>query len=123
MRPCAEEGDKWKYGIQITGMDGTDKDEYFQILYDRDHSLAKTMSPSVSMIDDIFLNVQRRSAHTKNSKRQLPRIELNRTMETADRKSIGCLTAIMNISWLKLRESFRIRWSFSSGYGNSNENV
>ena len=86
-----KKGDKWKYGIQITGMDGTDKDEYFQILYDRDHSLAKTMSPSVSMIDDIFLNVQRRSAHTKNSKRQLPRIELNRTMETADGKSIRVL--------------------------------
>ena len=68
MQKCVhvqKKGDKWKDGIQITGMDGTDKDEYFQILYDRDHSLAKTMSPSVSMIDDIFLNVQRRSAHTK----------------------------------------------------------
>ena len=47
-----KKGDKWKYGIQITGMDGTDKDEYFQILYDRDHSLAKTMSPSEMCIRD-----------------------------------------------------------------------
>ena len=83
-----KQGDKWKYGIQITVVDGQNKDSYFQILYDRDHSLAKTMSPSVSIIDDIFLNVQKRSAHVENSKRQLPRIELNRMMETVDGKKV-----------------------------------
>lgn len=83
-----KQGDKWKYGIQITDVEGQDKDSYFQILYDRDHSLAKTMSPSVSIIDDIFLNVQKRSAHAENSKRQLPRIELNRMMETVDGKQV-----------------------------------
>ncbi|WP_243125343.1 glycosyltransferase family 2 protein [Clostridium transplantifaecale] len=83
-----KQGDKWKYGIQITDVDDQNKDSYFQILYDRDHSLAKTMSPSVSIIDDIFLNVQKRSAHAENSKRQLPRIELNRMMDTVDGKQV-----------------------------------
>lgn len=101
-----KQGDKWKYGIQITGMEGDNRDSYFQIVYDRDHSLAKTMSPSVSMIDDIFLNVQKRSTHVENSKRQLPRVELNRTMQTVDGREVFVRNC--NYEYLLIKEEMNL---------------
>lgn len=84
----SKKGKEWKYGIQILEMEDADKDAYFQILYDREHSLAKVMKLSASMFDDIFLNVQRRSVQNKSSKRELPRIDLNMVLETTDGQAV-----------------------------------
>ncbi len=83
-----KEEEKWKYGIEIISMDEKEKSEYFQLLYDRDHCLAKTMNASVSIFDDIFLNVQKRSVSGKSSKRTLPRVVLNREFQTTEGKII-----------------------------------
>ena len=79
---------KWKYGVEIREMDETDKAEYFQILYDRDHSLAKTMSASAGIFDDIFLNVKKRASLTQSSRRELPRIEINRELLTSQGEAV-----------------------------------
>lgn len=74
----------WKYGMQITSLEGKDKDQYFQILYDRDHSLAKVTKAATGIFDDIFVNVQHRSALTVQSQRELPRISLNVKLRSVD---------------------------------------
>lgn len=73
----------WKYGLRITQLSDEDKAEYFQIVYDRHHSLATSMSTSIGMVDDIFLNIQSRADHLKDYKRRLPRVELNIELDTA----------------------------------------
>lgn len=79
---------KWKYGVEIREMDETDKAEYFQILYDRDHSLAKTVSASTGIFDDIFLNVKKRASSGESSRRELPRIEINRELLTPQGEAV-----------------------------------
>lgn len=70
-------GGNWIYGLRIKELDGKDKDEYFQVLYDRDHSLAKQVSLLSGVFDDIFVNIDRRLDKRVPSQRKLPRIELD----------------------------------------------
>lgn len=98
----AKAKDKWKYGIQIQQLEGKDKDEYFQILYDREHSLAKTMKASTTMFDDIFLNIERRSVPSERSKRELPRVSLNMTMHTTDGLAVQAVDT--NYEYILLQE-------------------
>lgn len=82
---------KWKYGIEICEIGEEDKANYFQILYDREHCLAKTMRASTGIFEDIFLNVQKRAAVGKSSKRELPRVEINRDLCTTSGQSVRVL--------------------------------
>lgn len=68
----------WKYGIQLDELSGREKDTYYQILYDRDHGLAKKMSKSVSIFDDVFLNIHKRTERSTESRRRLPRVAIDR---------------------------------------------
>lgn len=97
-----QEGEKWKYGIRITGITETEKEEYYQILYDREHSLAKEMGLSVSMIDDIYLNIQGRSVTGKRSQRELPRMELHCIMKTEEGRSVRLINC--NYEYVLLEE-------------------
>lgn len=76
--------DSWKYGIQILEMEPKEKGEYFQILYDRDHSLAHTVHRASGLFDDLFLNVQKRSVPKTRSQRALPRVQLDLPVQTAE---------------------------------------
>ncbi len=75
---------KWRYGLQIVDLTGEDKAQYFQMLYDHHHSLADQMSASVSVFDDVFLNIHRRASRGTTSRRELPRVELGFDLQTAD---------------------------------------
>ena len=81
----------WKFGIVLDPPTGRDKDEYFQILYDRDHSLASVMGPSVGIYEDFFLNIHRRTTPNNSSRRSLPRITLNITCETTQGQTVRLL--------------------------------
>lgn len=84
-----KEGDSWRYGIALDGIpDGPDKDAYFQLLYDRHHSLAKKMGKSVSIFEDVFVNIHRRAGRNKRSLRALPRVRLNLECRTADENTV-----------------------------------
>ena len=96
-------GSGWKYGIQILELSPEDKAEYFQILYDRDHTLAKVMHLSGSMFDDIFVNVQRRSVQKEISKRALPRVELNTQFQTVQGDAVS--VADINYEYLRLQDA------------------
>ena len=43
------------------------------------------------MFDDIFLNIQGRSKPGKSSRRELPRIQLNRILETKDGRQVRAI--------------------------------
>lgn len=70
--------ESWKYGIIIKFEAQNNKDDYFELLYDRDHSLATEIGKTVSMFDDVFLNIHKRTEEGKKSVRKLPRIIVKR---------------------------------------------
>lgn len=82
---------KWRYGVQITEMDGENKSNYFQMLYDHHHSLANVIGKSVSVFDDVFLNIHRRVDKGNTSRRKLPRVEMALSLKTADGKDVRVL--------------------------------
>lgn len=97
--------DGWRYGIKIEDLTGTDKDNYFQMLYDHHHSLADQMSASVSVFDDVFLNIHRRVDKEVTSRRQLPRVELNCDIKTADGETVHALNC--NYEYILLQDVTR----------------
>ncbi|MDR1574330.1 MAG: glycosyltransferase [Clostridiales Family XIII bacterium] len=74
---------RWKYCVRITAMDEVDRRAYMQMVFDRDHSLPKTMTPSVGLYDDFAVNINKRGAPLRQSMRRLPRISVNRPPEGA----------------------------------------
>jgi cellulose synthase (UDP-forming) len=75
---------QWKYCIRITDMDEANRRAYMQMVFDRDHSLPKTIAPSVGMYEDFAANINKRSTPLKHSMRRLPRIPVNRPLTGAE---------------------------------------
>ena len=82
---------RWQYGLMVKELDDYQKSEYYQIVYDRHHSLANTIGTSVSMLDDIFVNIHNRTKKDDVSVRRHPRIEVNEKFETVDGRWIEIL--------------------------------
>lgn len=78
-----QEDGSWRYGVKLSELDEENKAAYFQMLYDRDHSLAKQMGKSVSIFEDVFLNIHRRAEKGTRSRRVLPRVDLGLELPTA----------------------------------------
>lgn len=68
----------WKYGLRIDGMEGEDKENYMQIVFDRHHSMSNIMQPTVSVFSDLSVNIQKRMQPLQQSQRKLPRITIGR---------------------------------------------
>lgn len=79
---------KWKYGLMIKEMTEEQKSEYFQIVFDRHHSLANEIGKSVSAFDDLFVNVQSRVKSNQNSIRKYPRIQVNQEIKSTNGLSV-----------------------------------
>ena len=79
-----ELGEKWKYGLSIQQIDDDQKQEYFQIVFDRHHSMRDEMGFAVGTVDDIFVNVHRRLKGNKGSVRKSPRVIVRQKFQTAD---------------------------------------
>lgn len=94
---------EWKYGVQITKLEGRDRDEYFQILYDRDHGFAKEISAASSIFDDLILNVYRRTRQVQRSRRQLPRVALQTRLHTVDGREVYAEDT--TFEYMKFRDS------------------
>jgi cellulose synthase (UDP-forming) len=77
------EKNQWKYCIHITGAQESDRRAYLQMVFDREHSLPKTMTPAVGLYDDFAANINKRSAPLRQSVRKLPRVVVNRPLTGA----------------------------------------
>jgi cellulose synthase (UDP-forming) len=68
---------KWKYCIRVNGLDFENKRMWFQIIYDRHHSLANKIADNWSIFDDYSLNLSKRVAKSEDDRRKLARIPLD----------------------------------------------
>ena len=96
-----EEG--WFYGLQITKLAGENKANYYQMLYDRHHSLANQMSKSVSVFEDVFLNIHGRAKRNSASRRALPRIAININLRTDSGETVHVVNC--NYEYILLDEA------------------
>ena len=72
-------GNHWLYHVQLLpGMSEADTREYLQLVYDREHSLPKSMNIWVTSFDDLVSNASRRLETQRTEMRALPRIQLER---------------------------------------------
>ncbi|NTU76968.1 MAG: hypothetical protein HGA90_04045, partial [Alphaproteobacteria bacterium] len=72
-------GNNWLYHVQLVpGMTEQDTREYLQLVYDRQHSLPKSMNIWVTAFDDIVNNASQRLEKQRSEMRALPRIQLDR---------------------------------------------
>lgn len=74
-------GGKWHYHVQLLPhRSETDRREYLQLVYDREHSLPKSMNVWVTAFDDIVSNANQRLDKQRAEMRVLPRIDLERSV-------------------------------------------
>lgn len=78
-----EEGN-WKYGYAIEHMEEEDKRQYYQILYDRPHSLAKRFKANASIFDDVNTNLMLRTRRRQYNMRKRPRMVVDLSFNTDD---------------------------------------
>lgn len=72
-------GNQWLYHVQLEpGMSDENHREYLQLVYDRQHSLPKSMNVWVTAFDDIVNNASMRLEKQHSEMRALPRIQLER---------------------------------------------
>jgi len=72
-------GNHWLYHVQLDPVtDEQNLREYLQLVYDRTHSLPKSMNIWVTAFDDIVNNASMRLEKQRSEMRALPRIQLDR---------------------------------------------
>lgn len=77
-------GEAWDYGVKITGMDEENKSRYYQIIYDREPTLPKSISQNLSIFDDLYINIHKRMQEDHPSKRKLARVYLKTNIDTRE---------------------------------------
>lgn len=95
-------GQRWKYAFKITTIDEKNLKELLQIIYDRIHSLPKSLDKSNSIFDDIRVNVLDRNKKLFQFNRKLPRIELE-TELLSDESGEVTMTSF-NYEYIVLKE-------------------
>ncbi len=75
-----KQDDNWIYSFKITEMTEENKAEYYQIVYGREHTLAKSISSGP--VKDVSSAVKGRISKMHNSNRRLPRIPMNVSVAT-----------------------------------------
>ncbi len=69
----------WKYGLKIVEIDDKNKLEYFQMIYDREHTLPKKISRSSSSYGDVVANVKGRIGKAADSNRKQVRLFVDKS--------------------------------------------
>ncbi|MEG2193055.1 MAG: glycosyltransferase family 2 protein [Oscillospiraceae bacterium] len=78
--------DKWKYSMKIDYPTQEDKMEYFQIVFDRHHTLPVIITSSIAK--EMKSNFRGRKASLQASNRRLPRVNVNSAVGTLDGGSV-----------------------------------
>lgn len=81
-----QQGDLWKYSVQITPEDNADRLEYLQIVYDREPSLATDIRSTA--YKDLRIFTKKKTASALPANRKLPRIPLERKIMTAEGRAV-----------------------------------
>lgn len=86
---------KWRYCVKVAKIDEENNREYMQLVYDRVHTLPMTLSLKTSYFEDIENNISKRMKERALSKRELPRISVNKSYPTTE----GSLVKIENYNF------------------------
>lgn len=76
----AQKGDRWRYSVKLDSLSLEERQNYDQIVFDRIPSLATEIKTHA--LQDLLVFFRQKTARTVMSKRKLPRISLNRALET-----------------------------------------
>lgn len=95
--------DGWKYGLHIEAMDDLDQENYYQIVFDRHHSMSNVMQPTVSTFSDLSVNIQKRMQPLRQSQRKLPRIAIGRRYPMKNGGSV--LVEDFNFAYLRVSDA------------------
>ena len=97
-----DRGDDWRYSMRIVDMDEHNRREYFQIVFDRMHTLPSRILDTLTVYDDLNLNVGNRlEPESKAAIRKLPRIELGVQGELPDGRSVLVEDFNYKYAWIK----------------------
>ena len=95
-------GNRWYYGVTIKSLDGENKRQYMQLIYDRMHSLPTKMNAWITAFDDLTNNVSVRMEKQRSDMRALPRIDLNKPIQFDD--GSNCLLIDFNYRFAMVRD-------------------
>lgn len=100
---------KWKYSFKIVNIDETNKQEYYQIVYDREPSLSDRISENESIFEDLLVNIAGRSHEEslKYEQRKAYRIPINDYLRTSDGQSIYTTDFNYDHIVLKIEKNFK----------------
>ncbi len=82
-------GKYWKYSMEITGCTEANRRQYLQIVFDREHTLPKTIQSN--LVKDTVSTVKGSVGKRMRSNRRLPRIPMHLTLPTADGQPVELL--------------------------------
>ena len=82
---------KYKYSFQIVELDEENKKTYMQIIYDREHTLPKTISKSSGIYGDITSNIMGRMNKIPFTTRKQVRIDVNREYPVKSGGTVGII--------------------------------
>ncbi|AEF82376.1 glycosyltransferase family 2 protein [Leadbettera azotonutricia] len=91
----------WKYCVRILTLDRYNIRQYFQIIYDRHHSLPDKIAENWSLYDDYQIQLNKRSSLQINAQRKLPRVELSAIAARSD--GSVCMVTSFNYYYLSFR--------------------
>ncbi|RDY30887.1 glycosyltransferase [Lachnotalea glycerini] len=79
---------KWKYGFEMLEITEENNREMLQIVYDREPSLPKEIDEGLSSVDDIMINIWKRTGERDYFSRKLPRVELCNYAKTVEGRKL-----------------------------------
>jgi cellulose synthase (UDP-forming) len=98
VKHISQSGGLWKYSMQLgDGISDADRQNYLQIVFDRPHTLPIVILSG--WMEDLRANLRSAKASKMASNRRLPRMVLNRAVDTVDSGSVR----IVNFNYEYLR--------------------
>lgn len=102
-----QQGDsKWKYAITINHIEDEKKNDLYSLVYDRKPSLPSKLEKSISIFDDLTINVINRLNQSIDYNRKLARVHVNKKLNT---KEAGVITLLnFNYEYALIKTKLRL---------------
>jgi cellulose synthase (UDP-forming) len=91
----------WKYSIKISHIDQKNIRQYYQIIYDRHHSLPDKIADNWSLFDDYQIQLNKRQELQVSAQRKFPRIDLNITAVAKNGRE--CVIRSFNYRYMSIK--------------------
>lgn len=95
--------DKWKYSVKINEISDEDKQDYYQIVYDRNHTLPVKMKSTT--VKEVYNNIFKRNNPHIISNRKLPRVNLGVKVNQVNKEAVEVIN--FNYQYLLVKNTGR----------------